>query len=454
MIFQKETMEVEILSTKLIKPTSPTPDHLQNYKLSFFDQIADEAHLPLVLFYPPSNTNTNNNSTAEDQLEQSLSRILTHIYPVAGRFTEDNSLIHCADQGVKFVKAKVNCKLNDFFEKAHKDVNLALSCWPQDTWDVDETNLFIIPISIVQVTKFNCGGMALSMSHAHTAMDGFTTFTFVHEWSKVCKLGIPTEKINFLNFNLAKIFPPRDVSKILLPRVPQENRIDSKLVAKKLYINQGSISRLREELTKSMDSGALCFKPSRVEMIIELLWRALIRASEKQHGHLRRSIMGIPINLRTKLIYLPQIAKSFGNLVIDAPVKFLPEEIPNMELHNFVRLIRDTVTKTITACDKNSPDDVVSALAKIYNESFVAQEWGGNNEVDMFTSSSLCRFPIQEADFGWGKPCLMHFGSRHNQYCWLYDAECGNGICVQVDLKENNMHLFECDNDIKAFFKF
>lgn len=134
--------------------------------------------------------------------------------------------------------------------------------------------------------------MALSMSHAHTAMDGFTNFTFVHEWSKVNKLGIPTEETNFLSFNLAKIFPPRDVSKILLPRVPQENRTDAKLVAKKLYINQDSISRLREELTKSTESGGLCFKPSRVEMIIALLWRALIRGSEKQHGHLRRSIMG------------------------------------------------------------------------------------------------------------------------------------------------------------------
>lgn len=99
MIFQKETMEVEILSTKLIKPTSPTPNHFQNFKLSFFDQIADEPHLPLVLFYPPSNNTTNNNSTTEDQLEQSLSRILTHIYPVVDRFTEDNSLIYWVDQG-------------------------------------------------------------------------------------------------------------------------------------------------------------------------------------------------------------------------------------------------------------------------------------------------------------------------------------------------------------------
>nr|XP_018628808.1 pelargonidin 3-O-(6-caffeoylglucoside) 5-O-(6-O-malonylglucoside) 4'''-malonyltransferase-like [Nicotiana tomentosiformis] len=212
MIFQKETMEVKILTTKLIKPSSPTPNYLQNYKLSFFDQIADEAHLPLVLFYPPCNNNTNNNSTAEDQLEQSLSKTLTHIYPVADRFTEDNSSIHCADQGVKFVNAKVNCKLNGFLEKAQKDVNHALSCWPQDTWDADESNLFITPISIVQVTKFNCGSMALSMSPAHTAMDDFTTFTFVHERSNVCKLGIPIEKIHFLSFNMAKIFPPRDVS--------------------------------------------------------------------------------------------------------------------------------------------------------------------------------------------------------------------------------------------------
>lgn len=123
-------MEVEILSTKLIKPSSPTPNHLQNYKLSFFDQIADEAHVPLVLFYPPSDNNIINNITTEEQLEQSLSRILTHVYPVAGRFTEDNSSINCLDQGVKFIKANVNCKLNDFLEKAHKDVNLALSCWP------------------------------------------------------------------------------------------------------------------------------------------------------------------------------------------------------------------------------------------------------------------------------------------------------------------------------------
>ncbi|KAM3327482.1 hypothetical protein P3S68_033985 [Capsicum galapagoense] len=363
-------MKVEIVSTKFIKPSLPTPNHLQNYKLSFFDQIA----------------------------------------------AEDDDSISCKDQGVKFVKAKVNSKLNEFLEKAHKDVNLALLCWPQDTWDVDDTNLFIMPIVIVQITEFECG--------------------------------IPEDKIDFLSINLADVFPSRDLSKLLLPRLPQEDREEAKLVAKRLYINESAISRLREEV------GDLCFKPSRVEMIVALLWRALIRATEKKHGHLRRSLMGVPINMRPKLKSLPQIEKSFGNLVIEAPVKFIPGEINSMELHNFVRLIRDTVKETIVACDKTSPDDVVAAVANIYNEGFQAQEWGASDEVDMYTSSSLCRFPIQEADFGWGQPCLMHFGSRHNQVCWLYDAECGNGICVQMDLKETNAKLFECEDDIKAFFEF
>ncbi|KAK6772918.1 hypothetical protein RDI58_028156 [Solanum bulbocastanum] len=72
MAFQKENVEVEIISTKFIKPSLPTLNHLQNYKLCFFDQVIDEKHLPLVLFYPP--TNNINFSAHEEQLEQSLSR--------------------------------------------------------------------------------------------------------------------------------------------------------------------------------------------------------------------------------------------------------------------------------------------------------------------------------------------------------------------------------------------
>uniref|UniRef100_M1CUS9 Anthocyanin acyltransferase n=1 Tax=Solanum tuberosum TaxID=4113 RepID=M1CUS9_SOLTU len=166
---------------------------------------------------------------------------------MSGRFTEDNS-ISCQDQGVKFIKAKVNSKLNEFLEKARKDVNLSLLYWPQDSWNVDASNLFAMPVVIIQITEFECGGLALSMSHAHIAMDGYSIFTVINEWSKVCRLEIPVEKIDFMSFNLVDVFPTRDLSKLLLPRVPPLDRVESKLVAKRLYINEDSISRLRKEV--------------------------------------------------------------------------------------------------------------------------------------------------------------------------------------------------------------
>ncbi|XP_049387253.1 acetyl-CoA-benzylalcohol acetyltransferase-like, partial [Solanum stenotomum] len=258
-------------------------------------------------------------------------------------------------------------------------INLSLLCWPQDSWNVDASNLYAMPIVIIQITEFECGGLALSLSLVHIAMDGYSIFTIINEWSKVCRLEIPVEKIDFMSFNLVDVFPTRDLSKLLLPRVPPLDRVESKLVAKRLYINEDSISRLRKEV-----GGDLCtFKPSRVEMIMALLWRALIRASEKKHGYLRRSLMNIPINLRTRLISLPQVEKSFGNLGVDAPIKFIPGE-NKMELHEFVTVIHDTVKETIITCDKTSPEDIVFAVANIYNESFLVQDWGGSNEVDRY----------------------------------------------------------------------
>ncbi|XP_059277488.1 acyltransferase Pun1-like [Lycium ferocissimum] len=440
-------LQVEVLSTKFITPSSPTPKHLQNYKLSFFDQIAGDVHLPLVLFYPPNN-NKNSTTLNHEQLEESLSRVLTHVYPIAGRFTDDFCSINCLDQGVKLVKANVNSKLDDFLEQAHKDVNAAVLCWPHDTWDVNEDNLAITPLVIIQVTKFECGGIALSMSHAHIAMDGYSSLSFLYEWSEVCRLGIKAQDIDFLSFNLGEVFPTRDLSKLLLPRIAGETRAESKLVAKRLYIDEANISKLREEM------GAFSFKPTRVEMITAILWRGLMSSSQVKNGKLRRSLMGVPINLRSK-ISLPEITKCFGNLVVEAPVIFVPDQQnKNMELRNLVTLIRETVQKTIELLNKESPDEIVTAVGELYNESFLDQEWGGSDEVDNFTTSSLCRFPILGADFGWGKPCLMHFGSRHMQTCWLYDAECGNGVCVQVDLKESYMSFFESDQDIKTYFKF
>ncbi|KAK6772917.1 hypothetical protein RDI58_028155 [Solanum bulbocastanum] len=442
-------LNLEFISTKLIKPSIPTPQHLKNYKLSFFDQLAEREHMPLLLFYPNVNNDDNiNDDKFDEKLEKSLSRILSHVYPAAGRLSRDQCSIDCLGQGVKFTKAKVNCQFNDFINQVQNDLNLALFFFPQDIQDLKDADFDSTPPMVVQVTKFECGGIAMSISASHPVMDGFSNFKFVYEWAKVCKLGIPADQIDFMSFDFGEILPARDLSNIFPNRVhPVE--LEAKFIAKRFFINEQTISSLRDKLARAIDSGEFCFKPSRVEIITAILWRALIRVSEAKHGYLRRSLVFFPVNLRGK-ISLPLKENAFGNYVMDAPILFVPKK-NKMELHDFVTLIRNSVQKAIDACAIGSADDIITTVANSYKEIFASKEWGtDNDEVDKCIISSLCKFPMKDADFGRGKPSLMHFGLRNFPSCWMYDAECGS-ICVQVDLKDSYMSLFECESDIKAF---
>ena len=74
-------MEINIISTENIKPSSPTPDHLRSFKVSLLDQLAPHFYVPLVLFYSADEFRSKsvlNPSAKEicDQLKKSLSKPL------------------------------------------------------------------------------------------------------------------------------------------------------------------------------------------------------------------------------------------------------------------------------------------------------------------------------------------------------------------------------------------
>nr|GFB64762.1 acylsugar acyltransferase 3-like [Tanacetum cinerariifolium] len=72
-----------IVSREIMKPSSPTPSHLKTYNLSMFDQLAPDAYVPLVIFYPNySNIDLNSRLKLLD-MKKSLSQTLTQYYPFA-----------------------------------------------------------------------------------------------------------------------------------------------------------------------------------------------------------------------------------------------------------------------------------------------------------------------------------------------------------------------------------
>ena len=92
-------MEINIISTENIKPSSPTPDHLRSFKVSLLDQLAPHFYVPLVLFYSADEFRSKNVDHIQicDQLKKSLSKTLTHFCPLEVSL-KGNSFVECDDE--------------------------------------------------------------------------------------------------------------------------------------------------------------------------------------------------------------------------------------------------------------------------------------------------------------------------------------------------------------------
>lgn len=108
-------MKIEIISSELIKPSSPTPSESRDFKLSVIDERIPPAYIPLVLYYSCDESKNMKQSEILDRLKKSLSDALVRFYPLAGRMNGQIS-VNCNDEGALFLEAKVDGKISDIIE--------------------------------------------------------------------------------------------------------------------------------------------------------------------------------------------------------------------------------------------------------------------------------------------------------------------------------------------------
>ncbi|KAJ4845538.1 hypothetical protein Tsubulata_036627 [Turnera subulata] len=444
-------MKVQILSRKLITPSSPTPEHLRLLQLSYLDQVAHTFYVPRLFCYLPSEEEERGglgNSQKSELLQNSLSETLTLYYPLAGRYIKEKHSVECNDRGAEYLEARVSgCASLSQLLSSQERSQLLSKWFHQLVPDPPESDT--TPLVMVQFNMFECGGVVIAICVKHTVADGVSCFTFINTWGKISRVGAVNEQFR-PSFELASFFPPREV---YLPQKSNGPGDDKKFFVKRLVFSAAAISTLKGIATStgSTDSESLKHQPTRVEVLMAFIWMCLIRMAKARCAGFRPSLLLISVNIRNRTI-LPIPENSFGNIVVQAVARFFPDGKGKLELHDLAGKIHHAIRSTLSNCAKaTNADDIVSLVNKANEELQLAKD---TPDVDCYASTSWCRFPIYEADHGWGKPSWVSVPMFPNMrdVIVLMDTKDGDGVEALVALDERSiMHFFEQDPEILPF---
>lgn len=419
-------MKPQILSKKLIKPSTPTPRHLHQLKLSIMDQLIPLTYLNMIFYYSPMEKNRVKNRERCRELEKSLSDALTEFYPLAGRLVVEDLVVDCNDEGVEFFEAQVSGKIADFVHGGSMAEQLDQFL----PWD-HGADPATAPLAAIQINLFDCGGIVVGVRVSHKISDAFSIITFVNAWAAANKTSI--KKVTSPSFNLGSLFPTTN----LLPRnPPATGKNGAKIATKRFFFSNVAAQSL---------VAAAGGSTSREAVLAGLIWKALIGVARMKHGHLRASLLVYPINLRGNIVIsIPE--DSFGNFSMLFMERFMPEK-DNVELSDLTGLIGNTAREMDLERTSNA-DNLCVMVSESFGEA--RREKMRNERVDVHLCASWCGLPLYEADFGWGKPVWVSSSNKY-EVIHLIENKCGNGVDAWVSLYEDDMAELERNRDILAF---
>jgi hypothetical protein len=143
---------------------------------------------------------------------------------------------------------------------------------------------------------------------------------------------------------------------------------------------------------------------------------------------------------------LPIPPNCFGNMLRVSMARFEADE-SKMGLPDLVIPVRQAIRDAVSDCrNAISYDDLLLGAAGSFSE---WNEEASKGEIDVYTFTSWCGFPIYEMDFGWGKPAWVSSPHKPVPVVNLLDTKDG-GVEVWMTAEEKGMILFQQDPEIIA----
>ncbi|KAI3947981.1 hypothetical protein MKW92_005846 [Papaver armeniacum] len=429
-------MEVEIISNEKIQPSSPTDLHLKTFKLSSLDQYRPSEYIPILLFYNPDPTGTNDDSIS-DHLKKSLSNTLTRFYPIAGRIKDNNTWVDCTDEGVEYIETRIKGKISDFTWTSGSIHQLVPV----------HTNLATQVPAVIQVNFFDCGGVAITVCISHKIGDTSTYAAFINSWAATAR-GAPAASPNFDSQSLFPI-PVPDTSDTDNDRRRYHSSDDEEnedLVTKRLVFDGEKVSALRERIGDTLTTLKY---PTRVESVSALIWKSAMEAGvvTSPRGEQKPELiseMYIVVNVRKKMDP-PLSDSSFGNIFSMATAKATITS-GGVDLDDLVGQIRVAISRV--------DGDHIKRMQNDEDSEDDDDEYDHDDEYNDYWLMSWCNFPLYEIDFGFGKPDWVTTDAVEvldENDIYLMDTRTGKGVEAWIKLKPEKMDMFLSNQELLEF---
>lgn len=420
----------DIISRQIIKPSSTTPPHLKDFKLSLLDQLVSYQYVPFLLFYSASDLSAYDTGFASlcDKLKTSLSDLLTIYYPFCGRI-KGNGSIDCNDAGVLFIEASVSTRLTTILE--YPQVKMLTQLLPIDPHNLEKgcINYEEQVLMAVQASELGCGAVVIGVSILHKIADGIAMASFLNAWAETAKVSNKPIK-PYMEASL--LFPPKDSIHSHLFAGFVDNK---ELVTARLVFDGTSLSRLRAEISD--------YNHTRVESVTALIWKLMMEATlaRSKGKNIVRSYATHAVNIRNRMVP-PLPEHSIGNFVQLAHTPLVELQVDkSVELHDLAMMVKKAKMRLDI--------DYVNKLASDAGLDMV-MEFGKQVKHMKLEGSLFCPFsswtklPLYEVDFGWGKPTwvttvIFPIGN----HVILMATRCGKGIEAWMNLDKLDMVEFE-----------
>ncbi|XP_042507430.1 spermidine hydroxycinnamoyl transferase-like [Macadamia integrifolia] len=441
---------VMLKGSHTVTPAHPTPSG--KIWLSESDQVKPLTHAPTVYFYRP--TNSGIIATTADTLRDSLSKVLVQFYPLAGRLHwigGGRLELECNDAGAKLFEAETDAVIDDFGDFRPTPEIRELIPRVDYTIPINE-----LPLLLIQLTRFRCGGVAVGVAISHIMLDGQTALQFVNTWAKVAR-GEKLETTLFLDRTVLHSTEPPSAPRfdhvefkpppVLLGCSDSSEERKKETTVAMLNLTRDQVEKLKNKANECrIEESGRAF--SRYEAVAGHMWRCACKA----RGHEREQLTKLRIVVDCRNRLRPSLPQGyFGNATFPTTPTSLAGELLAKPLGHASGKIREAVEKMTDEYVRStidflkSQEDLTLFRTSFHTVGCTQGVFFGNPNLAV---TSWVGLPIYDADFGWGKPIHMGPGSLgFDGKSFIVPGRDGDGSFI-VALRLQVAHM----DDFKKFF--